>query len=103
IRAFVVGYNDRPATPSEVDQMREAVRNAMAEGAFGLSSGLSYVPNIYMKTDELTALAKEAAAAGGIYATHIRTVNGRDPNAVREAISIAERAGLPLHLAHLNS
>ena len=103
VRALVVGYEDRPATAAEVDQMREAVKNAMAEGAFGLSSGLSYAPNIYMNTDELIALAKEAAAVGGIYATHIRTVNGRDPKAITEAITIGERAGLAVHIAHLNS
>jgi N-acyl-D-aspartate/D-glutamate deacylase len=103
VRAIVVGYENRPATPVEIEEEKRIVREAMAEGAMGLSSALSYVPNIYMSTEELTALAKEAAAAGGIYATHIRTVNGRDPEAVREAIVIGEGASLPVHLFHLNS
>src|SRR5262249_42523471 len=57
----------------------------------------------YATTGELVALAKEAAAAGGIYATHIRTINGKDPNAVREAVAIADSAHIPVHLFHLNS
>lgn len=103
VRAYVVGYEDRPATPTEIEQERNLVRVAMAEGAMGLSSGLSYVPNIYMSSEELTALVQEAARAGGIYATHARTINGRDPNAIREAIRIGEQAGLPVHFFHLNS
>ena len=103
VRATVVGYENRPATPVEIEEEKKIVREAMAEGAMGLSSALSYVPNIYMSTEELTALAKEAAAVGGIYASHIRSVNGRNPEAVREAIAIGEGAGLPVHLFHLNS
>ncbi len=102
-RAYVIGYDDRAPTPAELDSMRAVVREAMAEGALGVSSALSYAPNIYASTHELIALAREAAAAGGIYATHIRTINGKDPNAVREAITIADSAGLPVHLFHLNS
>lgn len=75
----------------------------MADGAMGLSSALSYAPNIYMSTEELTALAKEAGAAGGIYAFHVRTINGQDPNAIREAVQIAANAHVALHLFHLNS
>ncbi|MGE0443155.1 MAG: amidohydrolase family protein [Gemmatimonadales bacterium] len=103
VRAFVMGYDDRPPTPAELDSMRAVVRHAMAEGALGVSSGLSYVPNIFASTAELIALAREAAAAGGIYASHIRTINGKDPGAVREAITIADSARLPVHLFHLNS
>ena len=103
LRAYVMGYDNRPPTAAELDSMRSIVRQAMAEGALGISSGLSYVPNIYASTGELIALAKEAAAAGGIYASHIRTINGKDPNAVREAITIADSARIPVHLFHLNS
>src|SRR5262245_38255116 len=103
VRAYVVGYENRAATAAEVEQERQLVRQAMAEGAMGLSSGLSYVPNIYMSTEELTALAREAAAAHGIYATHARTINGQDANAIREAIAIGESADLPVHFFHLNS
>jgi N-acyl-D-amino-acid deacylase len=103
VRAYIVGYEDRPATAREIEEEKRIVREAMADGAMGVASGLSYVPNIYMSTGELTALAKEAAAAGGIYATHARTVNGQDPAAIQEAISIGEKAGLPVHFFHLNS
>src|SRR5262249_16768001 len=103
VRAYVMGYDNRAPTPAELDSMRSTVRHAMAEGALGIASGLSYAPNIFATTGELVALAKEAAAAGGIYATHIRTINGKDPNAVREAVAIADSARIPVHLFHLNS
>jgi N-acyl-D-amino-acid deacylase len=103
VRAYVMGYDNRPPTPAELDSMRSTVRHAMAEGALGVSSGLSYAPNIFATTGELIALAKEAATAGGIYASHIRTINGKDPNAVREAVTIADSARIPVHLFHLNS
>jgi N-acyl-D-amino-acid deacylase len=103
VRGYVVGYDDRSATAAELDSMRSVVRTAMREGAIGISSGLSYAPNIYASTSELIALAKEAAARGGIYATHIRTINGEDPEAVREAVTIADSAGIPVHFFHLNS
>jgi N-acyl-D-amino-acid deacylase len=103
VRAYVVGYDNRPPTTAELDSMRGMVKQAMAEGALGISSGLSYAPNIYMTTGELVALAREAAAAGGIYATHVRTINGQDPDAIREAVTIADSAKIPVHLFHLNS
>jgi N-acyl-D-amino-acid deacylase len=64
---------------------------------------MSYVPNIYMSTEELTAQVAAAAPFGGLYATHARTMNGTDPNAIREGIEIARGAGVPLHFFHLNS
>jgi len=103
IRAYVMGYEARPPTDAELDEMKGLVRQAMKEGAFGVSAGMSYVPNIYMSTDELAALVKEAGAVGGIYANHARTMNGTDPNAIREGIEIAEKSGAPLHFFHLNS
>ncbi|MFQ5790013.1 MAG: amidohydrolase family protein, partial [Acidobacteriota bacterium] len=103
IRAYVVGYEDRPPTEDELERMKALVRQAMEEGAMGVCSGMSYVPNIYMTTDELAALAKEAAPYRGIYATHARTMNGTDPNAIREAVEIGEKAGVAVHFFHLNS
>jgi N-acyl-D-amino-acid deacylase len=103
VRAYVMGYVDRAPTAEELDQMKGLIRQAMREGAVGISSGMSYVPNIYMSTDELAALVKEAAASGGIYATHARTMNGTDPAAVREAIEIGRKAGADVHFHHLNS
>jgi N-acyl-D-amino-acid deacylase len=103
VRAIVMGYEDRPPTVGELEQMKQLIREAMAEGALGVSSGMSYVPNIYMSTDELVELVREAGAAGGIYATHARTMNGTDPDAIREAVAVAEQAEVPLHFFHLNS
>lgn len=72
VRANVIGYEDRVPSSEELEEMQEIVRQAMREGAFGISSGMSYVPNIYMKTDELVAPVKASAKMGGIYATHAR-------------------------------
>lgn len=104
VRASVVGYEDRPATADELDEMTRLVADAMREGAVGLSSGLAYVPNVYATTDELVALARVAAAHGGFYGTHLRGGGGDDPLAgLKEALAIAERAGLPLEIIHINS
>jgi len=103
VRAYVMGYEDREPTGEELEQMLGLVRDAMAEGAFGVSAGLSYVPNIYMSTEELAAIVAEAAAVGGIFANHARTMNGTDPEAITEALLIGERAGAPVHFFHLNS
>jgi N-acyl-D-amino-acid deacylase len=103
IRANVMGYEDRPPTGEELEEMQELVRQAMREGAMGVSAGMSYVPNIYMSTDELASIVKAAAEMGGIFANHARTMNGTDPNAITEAIAIGEQAGAPIHFFHLNS
>ena len=81
--------------------MRTFVREAVAEGAVGLSTGLIYVPGIYSETDEVIALARAAAGVGGLYASHIRG-EGRDLfRAVDEALAIGAAAGLPTHISHL--
>jgi N-acyl-D-amino-acid deacylase len=103
VRAYVMGYEDRPPSDAELEEMKAIVRRSMEEGAFGISAGMSYVPNIYMSTEELVALVKEAADLGGVYANHARTMNGTDPNAIREGIEIAEKSGAPMHFFHLNS
>lgn len=103
IRANVMGYDDRPPTDDELEQMLELVRASMREGALGVSAGMSYVPNIYMSSDELAAIVKAGADMGGIFANHARTMNGTDPNAISEAIAIGEKAGAPIHFFHLNS
>ncbi len=103
VRANVMGYEDREPTAEELEEMKEIVRQAMREGAIGISAGLSYVPNIYMETDELTALVQASAELGGLYANHARTMNGTDPGAITEAVEVAEKAGSPLHFFHLNS
>ena len=103
VRAMVIGYEDREPTEEELDRMTAIVDEAMRDGALGVSSGMSYVPNIYMSSQELIALVSAAAPFGGIYATHARTMNGTDPNAIHEAIEIGRGAGVPVHFFHLNS
>ena len=103
VRAYVMGYEDRAPTEEELERMLALVRDAMADGAFGVSAGMSYVPNIYMSTEELAAIVAEGAAAGGIFANHARTMNGTDPEAITEALAIGEMANAPVHFFHLNS
>jgi N-acyl-D-amino-acid deacylase len=101
IRREVLGLERRPPSPDELERMRRLVAEAMAAGAVGLSTGLIYVPGIHSDTDEVVALARAAAEADGIYASHIRG-EGRDLfRAVDEALEIGRRAELPLHLSHL--
>jgi N-acyl-D-amino-acid deacylase len=101
IRLEVLGPERRPPSPDELALMQAHVREAMAAGAVGLSTGLVYVPGIHSDTDEVVALAGAAAEAGGIYASHIRG-EGRDLfRAVDEALEIGRRAELPVHVSHL--
>ena len=101
IRQEVMGLERRPPSPDELRAMRRLVAEAMAAGAFGLSTGLIYVPGIHSETDEIVALAEEAGRSGGIYASHIRGEGAHLFRAVDEAIAIGRRAGLPAHLSHL--
>jgi len=103
VRGTVMGYAERPATESELDQMKCLVADAMADGAFGLSSGLIYVPGSYAATDEVIALAKVAAACGGTYNSHIRGENDTLLEALAEAIEIGKQAGLPVEIAHFKA
>jgi N-acyl-D-amino-acid deacylase len=101
VRSRVMGEDfKRPARPEEVAAMRDLVARGMAEGAFGLSSGLEYDPGYYSTTDELVALA-QAAAGRGFYATHIRNEADETLRALREAMEIGWRARVPVHISHL--
>jgi N-acyl-D-amino-acid deacylase len=101
IRQEVMGVERRPPSSGELREMRRLVDEAMAAGALGLSTGLIYVPGIHSDTDEIVALAEEAARSGGIYASHIRGEGTHLFRAVDEAIAIGRRAGLPAHVSHL--
>ncbi|MDP2873158.1 MAG: D-aminoacylase [Bacillota bacterium] len=103
VRGSVMGFADRPPTASELAEMKEMVAAAMRDGAFGLSSGLIYVPGSYSTTDEVAELAKVAAEHGGIYATHIRGENDTLLEAVAEAIEIGRRACMPVEIAHFKA
>ncbi len=103
IRNYVVGKDDRPATPGELERMRQLVAQAMAEGALGLSTSLQYVPDRFASTDEIVELAKVAARAGGVYFTHQRSESARIFESLDEVFTIAERAGIPAEIWHLKT
>ena len=101
LRQEAMGLERREPTPDELSRMSRMVTEAMEAGAVGLSTGLIYVPGIYSRTDEVVALAEAVAPFAGVYASHIRG-EGRDLfAAVREAIEIGGRAGVPAHVSHL--
>ena len=102
VRIWGVGWNDRPATAAEVADMKAVVREAMEEGAWGLSTGLDYPPGAYADTDELVALSEVAAGMGGIYHTHTRaSLRAQGLLAPwEEALDIGRRSGIPVHLTH---
>ena len=102
VRIWSVGWNDRPATGSELEDMRSVVREAMEEGAWGLSTGLDYPPGSYADTDELVALAEASARLGGFYHTHTRaSLRSKGLLAPwEEALDIGRGSGSPVHLTH---
>jgi dihydroorotase/N-acyl-D-amino-acid deacylase len=100
IRRRVMGTANRAPTPAELAQMRRLVAEAMGEGAFGLSTGLRYVPGYYSKTDEVVALAQAAADSGGIYTSHLREEGLGLLEGVAEALEIGRRAKIPVVLTH---
>jgi len=101
VRTQVLGNTDRAPEPQELLAMQALVAQAMREGAFGLSTGLIYVPGTFAKTAEITALARIAAQHGGRYVTHMRNENDRILEAIDEALQIGRDAGLPVHLSHV--
>lgn len=100
IRAQVIGADDRRGSPEELDRMKALVREAMLEGAFGLSTGLRYVPGTFTPTDEVIELARVAGGMGGIHISHMRDEADRVLESVRETIEIGERGGLPTQVTH---
>ncbi|HEY3381740.1 MAG TPA: D-aminoacylase [Vicinamibacterales bacterium] len=103
LRAYVVGKDNRPATPAELDQMQKLVAQAMEDGALGVSSSLQYMPDRYASTDELVALASVAARYGGVYFTHLRSESAGIFDAIDETCAIAERAKIPAEIWHLKT
>ena len=101
VRREVLGAERRRPSATELNRMCGLVREAIADGAIGMSTGLIYVPGIFSETDEIVALASAAASAGGLYASHIRG-EGRDLfAAIGEALEIGMRASAPVHVSHL--
>jgi N-acyl-D-amino-acid deacylase len=100
VRAAVLGEVDRKPTAEELDKMRGLVEQGMKDGAFGLSSGLFYVPGTFSSTAEVTELAKVAGRFGGIYISHMRDETSRVADSVKETIAIGELGGLPTQVTH---
>ncbi len=100
IRIAAMGFDDRQPTSGELRRMRELAAQAVAEGAFGLSSGLIYPPGIFSQEEEMVELCRAVAAEGGIYASHIRNEADELLPAVAEAIRVAEQANIPLEISH---
>jgi N-acyl-D-amino-acid deacylase len=101
VRENVLGFANRAPTADELAKMRAIVRQAMQEGALGVASALIYAPGAYAKTDELIALADEAAKGGGIYISHIRNESNRVVEAVDELIAISRASHAPAEIYHL--
>ena len=105
-REKTLGLEDRAPNDEELGQMREFVANDMRAGALGLSTGLFYRPGSYAETDEVIELAKIAAEFGGVYDSHMRDESSYNIGllgAVKEVIEIAEKADIPVHIAHLKA
>jgi N-acyl-D-amino-acid deacylase len=103
VREYVIGYDDRPPTAAELEQMRNVVADAMKEGALGLSTSLQYVPARFAKTDEIVELAKVARRYGGIYITHQRSEANAIDESLQEVFEIARRARIPAEIWHLKT
>jgi len=103
IRDYVMGSDNRPATPAELDQMRQLVAQAMQQGAFGLSSALQYVPGTFASTDELVELARVARQYGGVYFTHQRSESDQIFSSLDEVFTIAQRAQIASTIWHLKA
>lgn len=103
VRNAVMGNADRRPTPVELRQMVELVDRGMKAGAWGVSTGLIYLPGRYADTAEITTLSKAAASRGGIYASHIRNEGGGLLESIDEALQIGAGAGMPVHISHLKA
>ncbi|MEU6087754.1 D-aminoacylase [Streptomyces sp. NPDC047085] len=100
VRALAVGWEDRAATPAELDRMRRLVAEGLEQGAVGLSSGLTYTPGMYAEDAELTELCRVVASYGGYYCPHHRSYGAGALEAYAEMVALTREAGCPLHLAH---
>jgi len=101
VRRMVLGDDDKQPTPEQLEQMKTLVREAMKDGAVGVSTALQYPPAPYAKTEELIALATEAGKSGGIYATHMRNEGDSVLDAIYEALRIGREAQVPVEIWHI--
>lgn len=103
IRNYVIGTVNRPASPTELEEMRELVAQAMQDGALGISTALEYVPDTFASTDEIVELAKVARQYGGVYFTHQRSETDAIFSSLDEVFAIARRASISTTIWHLKT
>jgi dihydroorotase/N-acyl-D-amino-acid deacylase len=103
VRRMVLGDDNRQPTPAELERMKALVREAMEQGAVGVSTSLQYAPAPYAKTEELIALAGEASRYGGVYATHMRSEGDTVLDALDEAVRIGREAKIPVEIWHIKA
>jgi N-acyl-D-amino-acid deacylase len=103
LRIHEIGYEDRPPTEEELENMKQLTRQAMEEGALGIGSSLIYAPAFYADTDELIAVCSVAAEYGGRYITHMRSEGNKLLEAVDEVIQIATASGIGAEIYHLKA
>jgi N-acyl-D-amino-acid deacylase len=101
VRREVMGSANRLATAEEIAKMQSLIDRAMRDGAVGFSTGLEYVPGTYSNTAEVVALAKAAAAHGGVYASHMRDEGFKEIEAITEAVNVGKEAGMKVEISHL--
>ncbi|MQG39942.1 MAG: D-aminoacylase [SAR202 cluster bacterium] len=102
LRVGAMGWGANKPTNKQMDHQKGLLREAMQEGAFGISTGLDYPPGNYADTDELIEIAKESEKLGGFYHTHVRyRLGDRYLDPFKEAIKIGEKSGIPIHLTHM--
>jgi N-acyl-D-amino-acid deacylase len=101
VRRMVLGDEDKQPTSAQLEQMKDLVRQAMRDGAVGVSTSLEYAPAPYAKTEELIALAGEASKSGGIYATHMRSESDAVLKSIDESLRIGREAHIPVEIWHI--
>lgn len=100
VRIAAMGFDDRTPNAAEMEQMKQLVADALAEGAFGLSSGLIYPPGVFSQTPEMVELCRVVAAAGGLYATHMRNEGDLLVESVQETIRVGLESGVSVEISH---
>jgi N-acyl-D-amino-acid deacylase len=103
IREYVIGLEDKPPTPEQLEEMRALVRREMEAGALGIGTSLIYAPAFFAKTDELIELCKVAAKYQGKYISHIRSEGNQLVEGIEELIKISRAAGIPAEIYHLKA
>ena len=103
LRAYIVGETRRKPTDQELQKMLELTKWAMEQGAWGMTTGLQYVPSAYATAEEIAEIAKVVGQHGGIYASHIRNESETLLESIEEALDIGRRANIPVHISHLKS